>query len=221
MGVVSDDFGVFERIRTSHLYVLVDGRDDPAEFERLACALVRSRVDVLQLRDKRLADRQLLERARLLRQVTQGTTTLFVMNDRPDLALLAQADGVHVGQDELTVQDVRRIVGPDCLIGVSTHTLEQARQALVDGADYIGCGPTFPSGTKSFTKFAGLRFLTRVAAEIALPSFAIGGIGPDNLADVLETGIRRIAVSGSVLQSADPVQATERLLATMAAWIQE
>src|SRR5690606_32363494 len=104
-------------------------------------------VHVLQLRDKRLQDRELLERARRLRELTESTATLFIMNDRPDLALLAGADGVHVGQEELSLSDARAIVGPRLLIGVSTHSLQQARAALADGADYIGVGPTFPSNT--------------------------------------------------------------------------
>ena len=94
-----------------------------------------------------------------LRELTRGTDTLFIMNDRPDLAALCHADGVHLGQEDLSVKDARAIVGPDALIGVSTHTIEQARQAVLDGANYIGVGPTFPSGTKQFEKFPGLDFL--------------------------------------------------------------
>ena len=126
------------------------------------------------------------------------------MNDRPDLARLARADGVHVGQTELSVKEARTIVGPRALIGVSTHALDQARQAVIDGANYIGVGPTFPSATKSFDRFTGLNLLRDVAAEIRLPAFAIGGIGPDNIGDVLATGIARVALSGAVLSSADP-----------------
>ena len=110
--------------------------------------------------------------------MTQGTRkTLFIINDRPDLAALARADGVHVGQEELSVKDARSIVGPETLVGVSTHSIEQARQAVLDGANYIGVGPTFPSGTKQFEQFPGVELLRAVAAEIRLPAFAIGGIG--------------------------------------------
>jgi thiamine-phosphate pyrophosphorylase len=90
--------------------------------------------------------------------------------------VLCRADGVHVGQEELTIRDVRQIVGPEMLVGVSTHSIEQARQAVLDGASYLGCGPTFPSETKHFDHFPGLDFLRQVAAEISLPAFAIGGI---------------------------------------------
>jgi len=127
-----------------------------------------------------------------------------VMNDRPDLAALVEADGVHVGQDELPVRDVRRIVGPRMLIGVSTHSLEQARQAVLDGASYIGVGPTFPSRTKAFASFTGLELLREAAAAIRLPAFAIGGITLDRLDDVLATGISRVAVSAAIAQAASP-----------------
>ncbi len=127
------------------------------------------------------------------------------MNDRPDLAAVCHADGVHLGQEDLSVKDARAIVGADALIGVSTHTIEQARQAVLEGANYIGTGPTFPSGTKQFENFPGLEFLRAVAAEIRLPAFAIGGITPAKLPQVLATGITRIAVSGSITSAPDPV----------------
>ncbi len=213
--MVSSRFPASTLLQRSRLYVLVDGCGDVAEFQQLVATLLEAGVDILQLRDKRLADRLLLQRARMVRQLTQATATLFIMNDRPDLALLADADGVHVGQDELTVQDVRRIVGPNRLVGVSTHTIDQARQAAADQADYLGCGPTFPSATKEFSDFPGLAFLKQVATEVTLPSFAIGGIGLDNLADVLRSGFRRIAVGATVVHSEKPGEAAKRLLATM------
>ena len=200
------------RLAEARLYVLIDGGTSVEEFERLARDLVHAGVDVLQLRDKRLADRELLERARLLRTWTEGTKTLLVVNDRPDVAALARADGVHVGQEELSVKDVRSIVGPEMLVGVSTHGIEQARRAVLDGANYIGVGPTFPSGTKRFEQFPGVELLRAVAAEIRLPAFAIGGIGAENLEDVLAAGFTRIAVSRAVTGAADPARAAEELL---------
>jgi thiamine-phosphate pyrophosphorylase len=133
-----------------------------------------------------------------------GRRPLFIMNDRPDLAALAQADGVHLGQEELTVKDARTILGPRALIGASTHSIEQARQAVLDGASYIGVGPTFPSTTKDFASFPGLDLLRAVAAEIRLPAFAIGGITLENLPAVLATGIPRVAVSGAIASAEEP-----------------
>jgi thiamine-phosphate pyrophosphorylase len=200
-----------ERLAAVRLYVLVDGRSTTEEFDRLVRSLIAAGVDAIQLRDKKLDDRALLDRARCLREATQNTPSLFIMNDRADLAVLARADGVHVGQEELSIKDARTIVGPEMLIGVSTHSIEQARQAVLDGASYMGVGPTFPSGTKSFTQFPGLDVLRQVAAEIRLPAFAIGGIEQKNVDDVLATGVRRIAVSGAVLGAVDPAEAARQL----------
>jgi thiamine-phosphate pyrophosphorylase len=225
------------RLAAARLYVLIDGRSSIEEFERLARSLIDAGADVIQLRDKQLDDRALLDRARRLRDWTQSVgqvdnqhvgqvdnqnvgqvdnlsynRTLFIMNDRPDLAVLAHADGVHMGQEELSVKDARAIVGPEMLIGVSTHTIEQARQAVLDGASYIGVGPTFPSGTKSFEQYPGLELLQQVAAEIRLPAFAIGGIDRRNVDKVLATGLTRIAVGGAVIAANDPAVAVRELL---------
>lgn len=204
-------------LSAAKVYVLIDGRESLEEFERLVQALVAAGVGILQLRDKRLDDRTLLARARRLRALTRETTTFnaatrFIMNDRPDLALLTDADGVHIGQEEMSVKDARTIVGPRRLVGVSTHSIEQARQAVLDGADYIGLGPTFPSTTKQFEQFPGLDLLRAVAAEIRLPAFAIGGITLDNVDSVLLTGIRRVAIAGAVVDAADPAAAAGEFL---------
>ena len=151
--------------------------------------MISAGVAIIQLRDKRLDDRELLARGRLLAaligEAPPPARTLWIMNDRPDLAALAGSGGVHLGQEDVAVKDARRIVRPDRLVGVSTHSLEQARQAVLDGADYIGVGPTFPSETKQFDRLPGLELLRAVAAEIRLPAFAIGGISPQNLPQVL------------------------------------
>ena len=200
------------RLQHARLYVLLDGRASFAEFSALAAELVEAGVHVIQLRDKRLDDRLLLARARKLRELTSSSQTLFIMNDRPDLAALSRADGVHVGQEELSVQDARTIVGPTALVGVSTHSLDQARQAVLDGASYIGVGPTFPSATKTFAELAGLDLLRAVAAEIRLPAFAIGGISAENLPSVLETGFCRVAVSNAVVNAPASSASAKRLL---------
>ena len=204
------------RLAEAKLYVLIDGRSSHEAFAALVEQLVAVGVDILQLRDKSLDDRTLLTRARQLRAATAGTKTLFIMNDRPDLAALTDADGVHVGQDELSVAETRVIVGHERLIGVSTHSIEQARQAVADGADYLGVGPTFPSGTKQFAEFPGLAFVAAVAREVSLPAFAIGGIDAANVAEVREAGLHRVAVSGAILNQADAQAAVERLRAALA-----
>ncbi|HUT90655.1 MAG TPA: thiamine phosphate synthase [Thermoguttaceae bacterium] len=204
-----------QRLALAQLYVLIDGGPSQEQFTALVRSLVDAGVHVLQLRDKTLDDRRLLERARQLRRLTHRSDTLFVMNDRPDLAALARADGVHVGQEELTVKDARTIVGPDALVGVSIHSIEQARQAVLDGAGYLGVGPVFASGTKRFEEFPGLDLLRAVAGEVRLPAFAIGGITRENLPEVLGAGFRRIAVSGAITTSPDPAASARELLAAL------
>jgi thiamine-phosphate pyrophosphorylase len=200
------------RLASAQLYVLIDGGESLAHCETRARSLVAAGIDMLQLRDKRLDDRELLERARRLRAVTAETSTLLIVNDRPDVAAIVGADGVHLGQEDMSLRDARRIVGADALIGVSTHSPEQARQAVIDGANYIGVGPTFPSGTKNFAAFTGMELLCGVAREIRLPAFAIGGITPANFSQVLAAGFTRVAVSGAVTTAADPATASRDLL---------
>ena len=113
------------------------------------------------------------------------------------------------------MKDARSIVGPEPLVGVSTHSIEQARRAVLDGANYIGVGPTFHSDTKHFDRFSGLELLRAVAAEIRLPAFAIGGITPENVGDVLSTGVARVAVSGTILAATDPAAAAREIRARL------
>jgi thiamine-phosphate pyrophosphorylase len=202
-----------ERLAEARLYVLTDGAASIEEFSSRIEILVTSGVHVIQLRDKRLADRVLLDRARRLVAQTRGSKTLAIMNDRPDLAALAQADGVHVGQEELSVKECRQIVGPDRLIGVSTHSLDQAQAAVIDGANYIGVGPVFPSRTKSFDHLVGLELVRQVAQSIRLPAFAIGGIDLANLDQVLRAGLSRVAVSSAICAAESPALAIKQFLA--------
>ncbi len=199
------------RLDGRNLYLLAGETDCLAGIGPTIRAAAEGGVGMLQLRDKQLPDAELLELARRVRIWTRDAGVLFIMNDRPDLALLADADGVHVGQDELDVRSVRRIVGSSRLVGVSTHSLQQARQAVLDGADYLGVGPVFPSTTKSFDQLAGLDFVRAVAQDITLPWFAIGGISVDNIHQVTAAGATRVAVSAAVARTDDPCQAAREL----------
>jgi thiamine-phosphate pyrophosphorylase len=165
----------------------------------------------VQVREKSRDDRELLQYARAAVQVLENFGGHVVVNDRVDIALASGAAGVHVGQEDLTVDDVRKVAGARLAIGVSTHNVEQARAALQAGADNIGCGPSFPSQTKTFEQFAGVAYLKQVAQEIDLPSLAIGGIGLDNLDQVLATGVRAVAVSAAVHRASDPAAAVRAL----------
>jgi thiamine-phosphate pyrophosphorylase len=203
------------RLAEARLYVLIDACSSSDGLRTLVESLVSAGVSAIQLRESRLADRELLARARLIRELTRGNGTLFIVNNRPDLAVLSGADGVHVGQDDMTVKDARRILGPEGLVGVSAHSIEQARAAVLDGASYIGVGPTFQSGTKTFSQFTGPELLRAVHAEVRLPAFAIGGITAENLPQVLATGIERVAVSGAICGAVDPATAARELLAAL------
>ena len=200
------------RLAAAQLYVIVDGGQDENDFCCRCRAIVEAGAHIIQLRDKQLPDRQLWQRAESLREITEQKETLFIVNDRPDVALAVRADGVHVGQTELPVPVVRRLAGWDRLVGLSTHDLDQLHEAVSLGADYVGCGPTFPSPTKTFTEFAGLSFLEQATRTTSLVAFAIGGITLDNLPRVLATGIRRVAVSSAIWKADDPAEATRQFL---------
>lgn len=200
-----------ERLAAAQLYVLLTRSQCVASLDWTIREAARGGADVFQLREKLMPDRELLDCARNVRRWTSEVGVLFVVNDRPDIARLAEADGVHLGQDDMSVKDARRIAGPEMLIGVSTHTLEQVRQAVLDGADYIGIGPTFPSKTKSFDHFPGLDFIRAANCETSLPAFALGGIEPGNVAQVVAAGANRVAVSSAICAADDPCQAAQLL----------
>ncbi len=192
------------KLADARLYVLLTGSQCAAALDWTIEQAAVGGATVFQLREKGLSDAELIARARDVRRWTRKSNTLFIVNDRPDIARLVGADGVHLGQDDLAVADARRIVGPEALIGVSTHSVEQVRRAVLDGADYLGVGPTFPSRTKAFEAFPGLGFVRDAAAETTLPAFALGGIGPENVGEVVAAGLRRVAVSAAVCAADDP-----------------
>src|SRR5207237_814061 len=162
-----------QRLRDARLYVLLSGASCVAALDWTIAEAAAGGAAVIQLREKELSDRELLARARQVRRWTRQVEVLFIVNDRPDIARLVEADGVHLGQDDLPVREARRILGPEALIGVSTHDLAQLRQAVLDGASYIGVGPVFPSTTKSFEVLAGLDFVREALVETTLPAFVI------------------------------------------------
>jgi thiamine-phosphate pyrophosphorylase len=204
-----------DRLADCRLYVLVTEsicRTSLVGTVREAC---EGGADVIQLREKSLDDRRLLALACEVRRITRSHGALLIVNDRPDIAVLADADGVHLGQDDLPLHEARRILGPAGLIGVSTHNLDQVRRAVLAGASYLGVGPTFSSRTKDFTEFAGLDFVRAATAETTLPCFALGGVNRDNVAQVTAAGGRRIAVSHAVCAADDPRHAAAALRAAL------
>jgi thiamine-phosphate pyrophosphorylase len=140
-----------------------------------------------------------------------ATPVLFIVNDRADMALAVGADGVHVGQDELPVEVVRAIVGPERLIGLSTHSAAQVQAAQATSANYLGLGPVFPSGTKNFTAHVGTATLAECLPLLERPTFAIGGIQARNVAQVHSTGIHRVAVQGALAPGSVSAAAVQQL----------
>ena len=200
-----------ERLGEARLYLLVTAVQCLGPLEPTIAEAVAGGVDIVQLREKGLCDRDLLERARQVRRWTRQANILFIVNDRPDIARLVDADGIHLGQDDLPVREARRVLGPDALIGVSTHNLEQLRQAVLDGASYVGIGPTFASGTKDFTELAGLEYVRAASAATTLPAFVIGGIDATNIAQVVAAGGSRVAVGQAILRAETPRAAATEL----------
>ena len=193
----------FARVR---LYVLVPESLCRIPWLEAAEQAILGGADCIQLREKDLDGGESLTRARQLVQVCRHHNVPCVINDRPDVALLAGADGVHVGQGDLPARDVRRLVGNAMLVGVSTHSLPQARQAVLDGADYVGVGPVFRSATKPRQILPGLELARQVARAdppLPVPAVAIAGIDAGNVDEVLATGLRAVAVSSAVLSSDD------------------
>lgn len=205
------------RFEGRRLYLLLSDAACPRGAGPVLAEALRGGVSLVQVREKTKSDRVLREYLRHVRDVTAEAGALLIVNDRPDLAVLCGADGVHVGQDDLSLRDARRIVGPDRVVGVSTHSIEQARQAVLEGADYIGVGPVFASRTKAFTEFAGLEFVKQVAAEITLPAYAIGGIDVENVGQVVAAGLRSVAVSSAVCQSPHPGDVARDIAALLGA----
>lgn len=194
-----------------HLYVVTappaDGRSYPDLVAR-ACA---GGADAVQLRDKKISTRDLLRLSRELQSICDQTGTLFLLNDRVDVALAADVDGVHVGQDDLPVREARRLLGHRKIIGCSTHSSAQALAAVGDGADYISCGPVFATPTKPDYSAVGLELVRDYKRLVRLPFVAIGGIDGTNLDRVISAGADRVAVVRAVSGAADVASAARDL----------
>ena len=175
---------------------------------------VRLGVRMLQLREKHLPDRELLTVARQMRRITAGTATRLIVNDRPDIAALCGADGLHLGQNDISLEEARRIVGPDMMIGLSTHNIAQARAAMALDVSYIGFGPIWPTPAKATPDPAvGTAQLGQLLRFAHVPVVAIGGIFPENIDEVIAAGAHNIALVRYLMDTSD----TESRIADMMA----
>ena len=205
--------GAARRARLAGLYAIVGGAEAVAQ----ARSAIAGGARVVQVRIKDAPAGAVLAAAREIVALAAGRA-LVIVNDRADLALLAGADGVHVGDDDLPVPEARRLVGPELLVGRTTRTLEEARAALREGADHVGFGPIFPPGSTALAAPArGVGMLQEVAAALAAPVVAIGGIGPANAGEVARAGAACAAVIGALFAAGDARENAARLTASNAA----
>lgn len=199
------------QLKQAKLYLLVTESLCNTSLKQVIEESIVNGVDIIQLREKSYDSKTFLDLAKWTRQKTREAGVLLIINDRPDIAVLSDADGVHLGQDDFSIAEARRILGPDKLIGRSTHSLAQATEAVIEGADYLGVGPVFPSGTKYFDEHVGLDFVRQASEEISIPWFAIGGINETNVKEVINAGAAGVAVCGTICGSLEPAFATSRM----------
>jgi thiamine-phosphate pyrophosphorylase len=183
----------------------------------IVAAAIRGGADVIQLRAKDLPVREQLAIGRAVRAITREAGVLFIVNDRTDLALALDADGIHVGQDDLPADIARQLVGPDRIVGVSTATVEEARIARNMGSDYLGVGAIYGTATKSDAGAPiGPAAIGIIKAAVNLPVVGIGGIGPRNAAEVIAAGAAGVAVVSAIVAADDPEAAARSLKETVA-----
>jgi len=202
------------RISSVRLAVLVADGVSPFPFEKVVSEIVAGGADCIQLREKKLADSVLLQRAKLCRDLARDI--IFIVNDRSEIALLSGADGVHVGRGDLPIAAAREILGPESIVGASAYNLQELLAAQAAGADYLGIGAVFHTGTKG-APVTGLPLVRAAAKYSKLPFLAIGGINHDNVLSVIDAGAKAVAVCSCILTSHDPRSATRRLKDTLLA----
>jgi thiamine-phosphate pyrophosphorylase len=195
------------------LHVLTDtvlqSRFSHLELARMA---IRGSADTIQFRQKMGATREIIEIVRQLKQLCADSSVTLIVNDRVDVAIAADADGVHLGQDDFPIPLARKMLGDSRVIGGSAATLEEAQKCLAEGADYIGFGPVYPTTSKADTDpVTGIKLLKQTVEAIPLPIIAIGGISADNTPEVIRAGAQGIAVISAVCCQEDPEQATRAL----------
>jgi thiamine-phosphate pyrophosphorylase len=196
------------------LYVVTDERPDIEDLLRVVRAALAGGATAVQLRRKHDDGGQLVELGRAIRKLTHEFDALYFVNDRVDVALLTDADGVHLGQSDISCRDARTLVG-DKIIGISARTVDEAVAAARDGADYLGVGAVFPTTSKSDAELCHLDGLRAIASRTDIPIVAIGGITVDNVQEVIRAGADGAAVVSAVMQAPDPAAASRLLLAHM------
>ncbi|HEY3942180.1 MAG TPA: thiamine phosphate synthase [Acidimicrobiales bacterium] len=197
-----------DRLARCRLYLCTGERPDLVEF---VAACVRGGVDVVQLREKHLDDRALLDRAQRLQALCAGAGVPFIVNDRPDLAARAGADGVHLGQTDPAPSLARELLGPDAVIGRSTHAVADLERALTEPVDYLSAGPVVPTPTKPGRAGTGTGYLSTAVERSALPVFVTGAVAPHNVGPLVAAGARHFVAVRWLTESSDPEGAARAL----------
>ena len=200
-----------ERLRTARLYFVCDARPGGDDPEPLLRAALGGGVDIVQLREKQLGRAEIERAASTFRRIADTYSALFIVNDDPDLARICDADGVHVGQDDASVDEARAILGRGAIIGQSTHSEEQIAAAEGRDVDYYAVGPVWETPTKPGRPAVGLELVTHAAEVATKPFFAIGGIDPTNAGEVVAAGARRMCAVRAIRDAPDPEAAAGAL----------
>jgi thiamine-phosphate pyrophosphorylase len=199
-----------ERLRTARLYFVCDARP-PGDLETLLRAALTGGADIVQLREKQLGRVEIERVAGTFRRVADTFSALFIVNDDPELARACDADGVHVGQDDISTEQAREVLGPDAIVGLSTHSEQQIAASAERPVDYVSVGPIWETPTKEGRPAVGLDLISHAAGQAPHPFFAIGGIDPGNCAQVVEAGAERLCAVRAIRDAADPAAAAAAL----------
>ena len=205
-----------KKLENCRLYALLTSIMCTGSIREKARAAIAGGADVIQLREKQVPDSVFLALAAEIRELTDETGRIFIVNDRADIAALIGADGVHVGQDDLPISEVRKMLRPGAVVGKSTHSYEQAMAAVNEGADYIAIGPLFDTKTKDAGPSPSADVVRRIVQDVPVPIFGIGGITVDTMDKVVAMGLKRVAVSSGICKASDPAAAAARIRGSLA-----
>jgi thiamine-phosphate pyrophosphorylase len=205
-----------ERLRTARLYFVCEARPQ-GDLEALLRAALTGGADIVQLREKELGRAEIERAAETFRRVADTFSALFIVNDDPDLARSCDADGVHVGQDDIGAEQARELLGPDAIVGLSTHSEEQIAASAGRPVDYISVGPIWETPTKAGRPGVGIELMEHAAANAPHPFFAIGGIDAGNAEQVVAAGAERLCAVRAIRDAADPAAAATELRQAFAA----
>lgn len=194
------------------LYLVTDNSDDVERFLNIIEEGIKGGVTVVQIREKTADTLDFYNLALKVKEITTKYNVALIINDRVDIALAIDADGVHVGQSDMPCDVTRKLIGPDKILGVSAATIPEAKKAEADGADYIGTGAVFPTATKDDAPKVTKEELAEIVKSISIPVVAIGGINLDNACELVDTGIAGLSVVSAIMNSENPKKSSEKLL---------